>query len=157
MAAPAEIMARAAIRTIRKTMLIKILPLLAGDGVILKAPLAYYHSLRRGCTGDAITRWWLSPLRRNDYVAIRAVGHTEPEVKLLNRTDRPTPMPGEADVKYLDGDFRVVRPGSFVRCAVTGVPIPLEELRYWNVDLQEAYVTPDVVLQRQGNGYPGKK
>jgi len=51
-------------------------------------------------------------------------------------------MPGEADVKYLDGDFRVVRPGAFVRCAVTGVPIPLEELRYWSVDLQEAYATP---------------
>ena len=47
-------------------------------------------------------------------------------------------MNGEAEVKYLDGDFRVVRPGAFVRCAVTGVPIPLEELKYWSVDLQEA-------------------
>ena len=44
---------------------------------------------------------------------------------LLNRTDRAAPMPGEAEVKYLDGDFRVVRPGTFVRCAVTGVSIPL--------------------------------
>ena len=75
---------------------------------------------------------------------------------MLNRTDRSTPMPGEADVKYLDGDFRVVRPGSFVRCAVTGVPIPLEELRYWSVDRQEAYATPEVVLQRLGAGY-GRK
>jgi len=74
---------------------------------------------------------------------------------LLNRTDRPAPMPGEAEVKYLDGDFRVVRPGAFVRCAVTGVAIPLEELRYWSVDLQEAYATPEAVAQRQG--YPGKK
>ncbi len=57
-------------------------------------------------------------------------------------------MAGEAEVKYLDGDFRVVRPGAFVRCAVTGVPIPLEELKYWSVDLQEAYANPDVVLQR---------
>src|ERR1035438_8150971 len=73
---------------------------------------------------------------------------SRPEAHLLNRTDRPTPMPGEADVKYLDGDFRVVRPGAFVRCAVTGVPIPLEELRYWNVDLQEAYASPQAVLQR---------
>jgi hypothetical protein len=76
---------------------------------------------------------------------------------LLNRTDRPAPMPGEADVKYLDGDFRVVRPGAFVRCAVTGVAIPLEELRYWSVDLQEAYATPEAVAQRQGTGYPSKK
>jgi hypothetical protein len=75
---------------------------------------------------------------------------------LLNRTDRPAPMPGEADVKYLDGDFRVVRPGGFVRCAVTGVPIPLEELRYWSVDLQEAYATPEAVLQRQTGPYAGK-
>jgi hypothetical protein len=67
---------------------------------------------------------------------------------VLNRTDRSSPMAGEAEVKYLDGDFRVVRPGAFVRCAVTGLPIPLEELRYWSVDLQEAYANPDVVLQR---------
>jgi hypothetical protein len=66
-------------------------------------------------------------------------------------------MPGEADVKYLDGDFRVVRPGAFVRCAVTGAAIPLEELRYWSVDLQEAYATPEAVAQRQGSGYPGKR
>jgi hypothetical protein len=72
---------------------------------------------------------------------------------LLNRTDRSFPMPGEAEVKYLDGDFRVVRPGTFVRCAVTGVAIPLEELRYWSVDLQEAYAAPDIVLQRHAGGY----
>jgi hypothetical protein len=72
----------------------------------------------------------------------------ESEALLLNRYDRPSPMNGEAEVKYLDGDFRVVRPGAFVRCAVTGVPIPLEELKYWSVDLQEAYATPEAVLQR---------
>jgi hypothetical protein len=75
---------------------------------------------------------------------------------LLNRTDRSSPMPGEADIKYLDGDFRVVRPGAFVRCAVTGVQIPLEELRYWSVDLQEAYATPEAVMQRQRAIYPHK-
>ncbi len=67
---------------------------------------------------------------------------------LLNRYDRSPPMSGEAEVKYLDGDFRVVRPGAFVRCAVTGVPIPLEELKYWSVDRQEAYATPEAVMQR---------
>jgi hypothetical protein len=74
-------------------------------------------------------------------------------VVVLNRTDRPAPIPGEAEVKYLDGDFRVVRPGTFVRCAVTGASIPLEELRYWSVDLQEAYATPEAVLQRLGSRY----
>jgi hypothetical protein len=67
---------------------------------------------------------------------------------VLNRYDRPPPMAGEAEVRFLDGDFRVVRPGAFVRCAVTGVPIPLEELKYWSVDLQEAYVSPEAVLKR---------
>jgi hypothetical protein len=75
---------------------------------------------------------------------------------LLNRYDRTPPMSGEADVRYLDGDFRVVRPGAFVRCAVTGVPIPLEELKYLSVDLQEAYATPDAVLQRHRAPYEAK-
>ena len=57
-------------------------------------------------------------------------------------------MAGEAEVKFLDGEFRIVRPGAFVRCAVTGVPIPIEELKYWSVDLQEAYASPDAVLRR---------
>jgi len=65
---------------------------------------------------------------------------------VLNRSDRPSA--GEAEVKYLDGDFRVVRPGAFVRCAVTGLPIPLEELKYWSVDLQEPYASPEAVLRR---------
>lgn len=81
----------------------------------------------------------------------------EGDVQLLNRTDRPAPMPGEAEVRYLDGDFRVIRPGAFVRCAVTGVEIPLEELRYWSVDLQEAYASPEAVLQRHTAPYARKK
>ena len=76
---------------------------------------------------------------------------------MLNRYDRSAPMNGEAEVKYLDGDFRVVRPGAFVRCAVTGVPIPLEELKYWSVDLQEAYATPEAVLQRYRGLHAAKK
>jgi hypothetical protein len=79
------------------------------------------------------------------------------ERRLLNRTDRSGPMPGEAEVKYLDGDFRVIRPGVFVRCAVTGTEIPLEELRYWSVDLQEAYASPEAVLQRHAATLGHKK
>jgi len=55
---------------------------------------------------------------------------------------------GEAQVQYLDGDFRVISPGTYVRCAVTDVRIPLDELKYWSVDLQEAYALPGAVLQR---------
>lgn len=68
---------------------------------------------------------------------------------MLNRMDRPQPMAGEAEVKFLDGDFRIVKPGAFVRCAQTGAPIPLEELKYWSVDRQEAYASPEAVFQRQ--------
>jgi len=66
---------------------------------------------------------------------------------LLNRFDSHSPS-GEAEVKYLDGDFRVVRPGAFVRCAVTGTAIPLDELKYWSVERKEAYASPEAVLQR---------
>jgi hypothetical protein len=51
-------------------------------------------------------------------------------------------------VRYLDGEFQVMTPGDFVRCAVTGEPILLPDLRYWSVELQEAYVSPDVSVQR---------
>ena len=68
----------------------------------------------------------------------------------MNRIDRRPASAGEASIVYLDGDFKVSRPGAFVCCAVTGVPIPLEELRYWDVDLQEAYANPDAKLQRLG-------
>ena len=57
-------------------------------------------------------------------------------------------MAGEAELKYLDGDFRIVRPGAFVRCAVTGAAIPLEELKYWSVERQEAYATPQAVMKQ---------
>ncbi len=55
---------------------------------------------------------------------------------------------GEAQVQYLDGDFRVISPGTYVRCAITDVLIPLDELKYLSVDLQEAYSVPSAVLQR---------
>jgi hypothetical protein len=66
----------------------------------------------------------------------------------MNRFDRHPTGAAEARVQYLDGDFRILRPGAFVRCAVTDAPIPLEELRYWNVDRQEAYANPEAVLKR---------
>jgi hypothetical protein len=66
----------------------------------------------------------------------------------MNRFERIPLAAGEAELRYLDGDYRIVRPGSHVRCAVTGVPIPLDELKYWSVELQEAYAGPEAVLRR---------
>ncbi|MBX3490474.1 MAG: DUF2093 domain-containing protein [Parvibaculum sp.] len=55
---------------------------------------------------------------------------------------------GEAELVYGDGEFHVVRPGSHVICAVTGARISLDELRYWNVDRQEAYASAEISLKR---------
>jgi len=54
---------------------------------------------------------------------------------------------GEADLLYAATMFQVVRPGRYVACAVTGARIPLGELRYWSVDRQEAYATPEAALE----------
>ena len=44
-----------------------------------------------------------------------------------------------AKLKYLPNNFKVIEEGDHVICAVSGKKILLEELTYWNVDLQEAY------------------
>ncbi len=54
--------------------------------------------------------------------------------------------PTEAQLRYLDADYVVLKPGSFVRCAVTGKQIPIDELTYWNVDRQEAYADANAAL-----------
>ena len=53
-----------------------------------------------------------------------------------------------ATLIYGPNGFRVVKPGRYVTCAVTGEPIALDELRYWSVDLQEAYFSPEVATRR---------
>jgi hypothetical protein len=87
-----------------------------------------------------------NPYLRNGHLAVHAAPARS--LSVLNRFDPYSSSTGEAEVKYLDGDFRVMRPGAFVRCAVTGTPIPLEELKYWSVERQEAYANPRAVLQR---------
>ena len=46
----------------------------------------------------------------------------------------------EARIQYLAGTFRLLGAGDHVRCAESGVQIPLEELRYWSVERQEPYI-----------------
>ena len=69
-------------------------------------------------------------------------------------TKRPA-QPGEARVRYLDGDLQVLEAGDYVVCAVTGRKIPLQALRYWSVDLQEAYVNAEAASQRIGRQKSG--
>lgn len=57
----------------------------------------------------------------------------------MNFLDKNLPLQREAKLRYLDADFQVLREGDFVRCGVTGDPIKLENLRYWNVAEQIPY------------------
>jgi hypothetical protein len=54
----------------------------------------------------------------------------------------------EARVRYGDNEFKTLTSGDFVRCAVTGTPIDLANLKYWNVERQEAYASAEVALKR---------
>tara|TARA_B100000795_G_scaffold72058_1_gene50757 strand:+ start:950 stop:1138 length:189 start_codon:yes stop_codon:yes gene_type:complete len=44
-----------------------------------------------------------------------------------------------AKLKYLPNNFEILEEGTHVICAISGKVINLEELNYWNVDLQEPY------------------
>ena len=44
-----------------------------------------------------------------------------------------------AKIKYLPNNFQVLENGDHVICAVSGKAIRLDELQYWNVELQEPY------------------
>ncbi len=65
----------------------------------------------------------------------------------MNRMDKHG-RGGEARLRYLDGDFQVVVPGGFVRCAVTGIEIPLDDVKYWSVKRQEPYADASAALKR---------
>ncbi|KQT87983.1 DUF2093 domain-containing protein [Aurantimonas sp. Leaf443] len=64
---------------------------------------------------------------------------------------------GEAKLKYGTPDFQVVRPGAFVRCAVTGEEIPLDLLKYWSVERQEAYRDAEASYRREAEARAGKR
>ena len=61
---------------------------------------------------------------------------------LMNSSEKP------AKLYYGPSTFRVLRPGQHVICAVSGQVIPLEELRYWSADRQEAYATAEIATRR---------
>ncbi|MEY4238200.1 MAG: hypothetical protein RL339_801 [Pseudomonadota bacterium] len=60
---------------------------------------------------------------------------------LMSSSDRP------AMLFYQANGFRVLSPGKHVVCAATGDAIALETLRYWSVERQEAYVSPEVATR----------
>ena len=44
-----------------------------------------------------------------------------------------------AKLKYLPNNFEIIANGDHVICSVSGKFISLENLNYWNVELQEPY------------------
>ena len=66
----------------------------------------------------------------------------------MNRFERLFGLKGEAKLRYLDGEFQVLTPGDFVRCAISGEPIALPDLRYWSVELQEPYASSEIAFER---------
>ena len=44
-----------------------------------------------------------------------------------------------AKIKYLPNNFQIIEEGDHVICAISGKQISIENLNYWNVELQEAY------------------
>lgn len=61
---------------------------------------------------------------------------------LMSSNDRP------ATLQYGPNGFRVVTPGSYVLCSVSGERIALEALRYWSAERQEAYASPEIATRR---------
>ena len=44
-----------------------------------------------------------------------------------------------AKLKYLPNNFQIIEEGDHVICAISGKKISLDQLNYWNVELQEPY------------------
>ncbi len=65
---------------------------------------------------------------------------------LMSNKGRP------ARLHYLDGTFRVLSPGDHVVCAVTGAAIPIDQLRYWSVERQEAYASAAASVEAHERG-----
>ena len=54
----------------------------------------------------------------------------------------------KAKLKFKANSFDVLEPGDHVICAVSNKKIPLNDLNYWNIELQEAYYSPKEVKIR---------
>tara|TARA_R110000787_G_scaffold160036_3_gene273793 strand:- start:439 stop:663 length:225 start_codon:yes stop_codon:yes gene_type:complete len=56
---------------------------------------------------------------------------------------------GPARLHYMSYSFRMLSPGDYVVCAVTGQRILLDDLRYWSIVRQEAYVNAEASTQAE--------
>jgi hypothetical protein len=58
-----------------------------------------------------------------------------------------SPGGNPAKLHYMHNHFRVLIRGDFVLCARSGERIPLDSLRYWSVDRQEAYASAQMATE----------
>ena len=54
-----------------------------------------------------------------------------------------------AKIKYLPNNFQIIEEGDHVICAISGKQISIENLNYWNVELQEAYFSYEEANQKR--------
>jgi len=57
-----------------------------------------------------------------------------------------------AKIKYLPNNFEIIEHGDYVKCAVSGKLISIENLNYWNVELQEPYYSYKEAFIRREEG-----
>jgi hypothetical protein len=65
----------------------------------------------------------------------------------MNYLDLGAPPRREARLRYMQADYQVLHEGEFVRCGITGDPIDLDSLRYWDVERQVAYKSAEVAFR----------
>ena len=54
-----------------------------------------------------------------------------------------------AKLKYLANNFQIIEPGDYVECAISGKKIYLDNLNYWNVELQEPYFSYEEAFEKR--------
>ena len=57
----------------------------------------------------------------------------------------------KAKLVFKHNYFEIVEEGDYILCAVSGKKIQLQNLNYWNVDLQEAHFSPKEANERYKN------
>jgi hypothetical protein len=57
-----------------------------------------------------------------------------------------------AKIKYLPNNFKIIENGDHVICSISGKAINLEELNYWNVELQEPYFSYKEAEKKRDKG-----
>ena len=59
----------------------------------------------------------------------------------------------KAKLKFHPNNFEIIEHGDYVECAVSGKRINLEELNYWNVELQEPYFSYKEAFIKKNKDY----